>query len=138
MRQLFQIIADREPLIMARTATVQSACQQMMQRRTGSVLITDDSNTLTGIFTGRDAVFRVLAAGKGAVDTILLDVMTPDPIAMAPNDTAIEALRVMWDRGFRHMPVVENGDPLGVVSTGDFEGLELDLHEYERHLWENT
>ena len=138
MRQLSQIIADRAPLILQQTTTVQAACQQMMEQRVGSVLVTDENDTLVGIFTGRDAVHRVLAEDKPAALTTLNEVMTADPIVLAPDNTAIEAMRLMWDRGFRHIPVVDGGKLLGVVSTGDFEGLELDLLEYERHFWETT
>jgi len=62
--------------------------------------------------------------------------MTPNPFTVAPTTRAIDALRQMNDRGFRHLPVVEDGKILGVVSRGDFKGMEIDsLEEYD-HLWE--
>jgi len=74
-----------------------------------------------GIFTGRDAVNRVLAAGKEGNHTKLAEAMTSNPITMSPNKTAIDALRLMWDGGFRHIPIVENRKALGVISRGDFK-----------------
>jgi CBS domain-containing protein len=97
--------------------------------------VVDERQRLTGIFTGRDAV-RTLAEGKDAAATILARVMTPNPITITPNSLAIEALRKMHDGGFRHVPVVENETIWGVVSRGDFKGIEIDQLDYEEHLWE--
>jgi CBS domain-containing protein len=81
-------------------------------------------------------VGRVLAAGKNA-KTRLADVMTPNPTTMPPEKTAIDALRLMWDGGFRHVPVVENDKVAGLVSRGDFKGYEQDSFDEERQLWES-
>jgi CBS domain-containing protein len=62
--------------------------------------------------------------------------MTPDPATMPPCATAIEALRLMRDGGFRHLPVVENGHVAGIVSRGDFRGLEQDRLDEETGIWE--
>src|ERR1044072_544812 len=80
----------------------------MKERRAGSVLVVDEHQRLSGIFTGRDAV-RALAEGKDAAATILALVMTPNPTTITPDSLAIEALRKMNDGGFRHLPVVEGG-----------------------------
>jgi len=79
----------------------------------------------------------VLAEGLDAVTTRLAEVMTPNPTTLSPEQTAIDALRLMWDAGFRHVPLVRNGKILGVVSRGDFKGFEYTRHEDERDLWEH-
>jgi CBS domain-containing protein len=99
--------------------------------------VTDEKGKLVGMFTGRDAVCRVLAFGKDSAHTKLAEVMTRDPITMAPDKNAIDALRLMWDGGFRHLPVVKDGKLLGVVSRGDFKGAEHDRLDEERGLWEH-
>jgi len=137
MRRLSDIICNQNPLIMGQMATVKAACQQMKERRAGSVLVTDEKGNLVGIFTGRDAVCNVLAAGKSASKTTLKQVMTHNPTTMKPNLTAIDALRLMWDGGFRHVPLVEGGRVHGVVSRGDFKGDEHERLEEERELWEH-
>jgi CBS domain-containing protein len=137
MRHLSEITYDHNPLIMPLSATVKSACRQMSEHMAGSVLVTDRHGRLVGIFTGRDAVCHVLAAGKGASDTRLGQVMTPNPATMSPDNTAIEALRLMWDCGCRHLPLVQDGRLLGVVSRGDFNGEERARLERERELWEH-
>ena len=134
-RRLAYIIKDQEPLVLSAQETVQRACQRMRERRAGSVLVVDEQQRLTGIFTGRDAV-RTLAEGKNAASTILANVMTPNPTTSTPNRLAIEALRKMNDGGFRHLPVIEDDTIWGVVSRSDFKGIEIDQLEDEEHLWE--
>ena len=137
MRKLSDVILEQRPLIMNEAATVMEACKQMRDRRAGSVLVTGDTGRLAGIFTGRDAVCRVLAEGRNAAETRLGEVMTKKPLTMSPDQTAIDALRLMWDGGFRHVPLIRTGEILGVVSRGDFKGVEFNRHEDERDLWEH-
>ncbi len=134
-RKLDFIVKDQNPLMLVSGATVKEACAQMWARRVGAVLITDAHSRLAGIFTGRDAV-RMLAEGGDAASTPLSQVMTPQPKTLGPASTAIEALREMRDGGFRHMPIVDHGHIIGIVSRGDFQGLELDRFEEETALWE--
>ncbi len=137
MRKLSDVILEQRPLVLNGNAPVIEAARQMRDRQAGSTVVVDDNGRLLGIFTGRDAVSRVVAEGRDARTTKLADVMTPNPMTMAPDQTAVDALRLMWDGGFRHLPLVKNGRILGVVSRGDFKGLEFDRHEEERELWEH-
>ncbi|MFI4933058.1 MAG: cyclic nucleotide-binding/CBS domain-containing protein [Caulobacterales bacterium] len=137
MRRLSDIIFNQDPLIVPLTTTVKSACQEMSRRRAGSALVTDDTGALVGIFTGRDAVCRVLADGKDSSTTSVSEVMSRDPVTMTPDKTAIDALRLMWDGGFRHVPLVQGDRLVGVVSRGDFAGDEHARLEEERALWEH-
>ena len=137
MRKLRDIVLEQQPVIVNETASVRAACERMRDTQAGSVLVTSDTGRLVGIFTGRDAVCRVLAEGLDAVTTRLAEVMTPNPTTLSPEQTAIDALRLMWDAGFRHVPLVRNGKILGVVSRGDFKGFEYTRHEDERDLWEH-
>lgn len=134
-RKLAYIVKDQTPLILSETEAVQTACQRMWDKHAGSVLVVDAAGRLSGIFTGRDAV-RLLASSKATANTLLGDAMTPSPITISPDGRAIDALREMNDGGFRHLPVVENGRIWGIVSRGDFTGLELERLEQEIHLWE--
>lgn len=136
MRTLAEIIEARDPLIMAATASVREACEAMRDRRAGAVLVADHRRHPLGIFTGRDAVHRVLAAGKSASGTVLSQVMTAKPTTLAPTCKAIDALRLMRDGGFRHVPVVAGDRLLGIVSRADFAGIEIDRLDEETGLWE--
>ncbi|MBI3517300.1 MAG: CBS domain-containing protein [Proteobacteria bacterium] len=136
-RQISEIVRDQKPLTLPATATVKHACTRMRECRVGAVLVTDETGRLVGIFTGRDAVCRVLAEAKQPAATRLADVMTIVPSTMPPGSTAIEALRLMRDGGFRHVPVVApDGQIVGVVSHGDFRGLEQARLDEETGLFE--
>lgn len=135
-RHMLDIIRDQNPLTLPPTATVKEACRHMNERRVGAVLVTDKDGALVGIFTGRDAICRVLALGKGANKTHLAEVMTREPCCMPPGRSAIEALRLMQDGGFRHIPITEDGRLLGVVSRGDFRGLEKARLDDETRMFE--
>jgi len=137
MRDLADIILDQDPLILPHTATVLAACREMRERRAGSVVVTGDDGRLAGIFTGRDAVCRVLAEGRSARTTKLGEVMTAGPKTLSPKKKAIDALRLMSEGGFRHVPLIEDGRIAGVVSRGDFRGEEQERLDYERELWEH-
>lgn len=117
-----QVVHDRKPVMLSPISTVQDACKRMRERRVGAVVVTDHGKLL-GIFTGRDAV-RLLAEGKPASDAKLRDAMTPNPVTIASGQGAIEALRLMHDCGCRHLPVLDQGKVVGVVSKGDFHGAE--------------
>ena len=136
MRKMSDFVRNQDPLTLPPDATVEEACRHMRDRRVGAVLVIEDDGRVVGIFTGRDAVHRVLAEGKSAGDTKLTEVMTRDPDAMPPGKMVIEVLRLMEDGRYRHMPIVENGKVVGIVSRYDFTGLELDRLDEETGLWE--
>lgn len=136
MRHMSEIIRDQKPLAFSARTMVKRACQAMRDRRVGAVLVIDRENRLLGIFTGRDAVCRVLAEGKDPAETTLAEVMTEEPCTIAPTHRAIDALRLMHDGGFRHVPIVANGTVVGIVSHGDFRGLETARLDEETGLWE--
>ena len=134
-RKIENIVKGQKLQILAENATVQQACRCMCECGAGSVLVVDDQQRLTGIFTGRDAV-RTLAQGKKAEVTTLSQAMTPNPVTISPDSRAIDALRKMNELGFRHLPVVESGKIVGIVTRGAFKGMEIDQLDTEIHLWE--
>ncbi len=136
MRTVSDIVRTQDPVTLPPSAKVREACQYMRDRRVGAVLVTEGDQRLLGIFTGRDAVHRVLADGKSAARTKLAEVMTRDPDTMPPGKTAIEALRLMEDGRYRHVPIVDGGKVVGIVSRFDFSGVELDRLDEETGLWE--
>lgn len=134
-RELGEVVSRQMTLALTGGDTVRDACKAMWRQKAGSVLVVDDQQRLVGIFTGRDAI-RALARGADAATARLADVMTAEPAALGPKCLAIDALRLMCDGGFRHVPVVENGRVLGVVSRNDFTGVEIDRLDEEEHLKE--
>jgi CBS domain-containing protein len=134
-RLMSEIIRNQKPLVLPADSTVQEACKRMHARKVGAVLIVDTAGRLAGIFTGRDLV-RVVSRGRDAADTRLKGVMTKKPATLPPGCTAIDALRLMRDGGFRHVPVVDGDKVIGIVSRGDFRGLEHDRMDEETGIWE--
>ena len=134
-RELAAIIEGQTPLLLTTDQTVQQACRSMWKRKLGSTLVVDGRQRLKGIFTGRDAV-RGLAVTKNAAVVRLAKAMTRNPLTITPKARAIDALRMMNDGGFRHLPVVEDQAILGVLSRSDFSGIEIDRLDEEEHLKE--
>ena len=77
-----------------------------------------------------------IACWQSAAHTKLAAVMTRDPDTMPPGKTAIDALRLMEDGRYRHVPIVDDGKVVGIVSRFDFSGIELDRLDEETGLWE--
>ena len=134
-RKIGNIVKGQNLQILAEYASVQQACRCMWDCSTGSVLVVDHQQRLIGIFTGRDAV-RTLAEGKNAEVTTLAQAMTLNPVTISPNSRAIDALRKMNELGFRHLPVVESGRIVGIVTRGAFKGMEIDQLDEDIHIWE--
>jgi len=131
-RKIAYIIKDQKPVVLGKAVTVADACRLMWERRAGSVLVVDSNDSLLGIFTGRDAV-RLLASCEDAAGAQLQQAMTSNPVVLTPAHRAIDALRVMVSGNFRHVPIVENGKLFGVVSKGDFKGMEFEVFDWSRH-----
>ena len=112
------------------TTTLVGAVQQMNARRVGAVLVLEDDR-LVGVFTERDALFRVVAEGRDVKTTRLADVMTRNPQTVKPDQPFSVALQMMYGGKFRHVPVVENGLPVGIISARDALGPELEAFVYE-------
>ena len=123
-RLVREIIERQHPVVANGEITVSAAAQLMQQHHIGAVLIMEGER-LAGIFTERDALFRVIAAGRDPSTTRVADVMTRDPRTISPDRPFGHALHLMYEGEFRHLPVVENGRPLGMVSARDALGPEL-------------
>ena len=108
----------------ARLVTVRSddfvvqALQQMRDHRVRAVLVVDDG-TLAGIVTQGDCAIKVLLPGKDAKATRVREAMTANPMTVKPSDPLEACMGLMANRGFRHLPVMDGGRLLGVVSVGD-------------------
>jgi CBS domain-containing protein len=135
IRSLRSMIAGQRPLIVAESLVVAEVATRMHEQRTGAALILDGSR-LVGIFTERDALFRVLADARDPRTTSVSQVMTRDPQTIHPDKPFEDALRLMYEGRFRHVPVVEDGRPLGIVSVReaihpDFTALAQVIDTYE-------
>ena len=134
-RTLAEAIAGQSILALPPSATMREACEAMHARRVGAVLVVDQDGRLLGIFTGRDAV-GALSRRVDPATTSLLQAMTANPATLPPDAAPIDALRLMRDGGFRHVPLVLDGRPVGIVSRYDFRTADHVRIEDEIALWE--
>ena len=123
-RTIGQLITRKEVVHLPRSATVREAGQIMAEQRIGAVLVLDDG-ALAGIFTERDALYRVVAAGLDPATTALDQVMTRDLVTLGPEASTIDALRLMTEVGFRHLPILDGERVHGIISLRDFVGAEF-------------
>ncbi|MDJ0948378.1 MAG: CBS domain-containing protein [Alphaproteobacteria bacterium] len=133
-RKISDVIRSQEVFALSATASVREAAELMQAKNVGSIVVTAGGR-LEGIFTERDLVCRVVARGRDPQATALADVMTKDPDTIAPSAPAMDGLRRMNDGGYRHLPVVTNGQVVGMISRRDFFGDEKARLEEEDKIW---
>lgn len=121
-------VMERRKVLMAPPDTTVSAAARLMAKKKVSAVMVVQEARLVGIFTERDAVYRVMAKGRDPDITRLAEVMTRDPKTVAPDETFGYAMLMLFEQGFRHAPVIENGQPIGIVSARN--ALDPDLEEF--------
>ena len=99
--------------------TVVFEALEIMVKNNVSALLVMDKKSLVGIFTERDYARKVVLKGKTSKSTLIAEIMTEDPITVTPDNSIEDCMRVMTDRFIRHLPVVEDGTVVGIVSIGD-------------------
>ncbi len=111
------------------SASVYSAIEKMADKRIGALLVIDDGR-LVGILSERDYARKVILKGRSSKDTPVREIMTPSPITIAPDTSVDEAMRMMTDNRFRHLPVIDaDGNLVGVLSIGDVVNWIVSSHE---------
>ncbi|MEL0112305.1 MAG: CBS domain-containing protein [Rickettsiales bacterium] len=134
------VISDQSLVRLDGNASVRDAAILMDQCGVSSVLVIDGKDRLRGIFTVRDVARRVVGGDLDPRKTRISEVMTENPQCIAPDMAPQSALRLMQEKGFRHLPVTEDGTTagrvLGVVSRRNFFPEEETLLKMEEHLWE--
>jgi CBS domain-containing protein len=137
-RTIRNIIGEQELLRLHGEDSVVDAARAMAERRVGAALVRDGGETY-GIVTDHDIVERVVALGMSPAETMLLHIMTPDPLAIGIDDTALDALFAMRDNNTRHLLVKDGSDVVGIISVRDLMrslvGQILNDHNIGDDLW---
>jgi len=117
---LGSLLVEQNPVIhsVGPKLSVTECVRRMNEHKIGAMLVMEDDQLL-GIFTERDAITRVLGAGLDPTSTNVSGVMTKNPISVSPSTSLEEAMGIVTNRRIRHLPVVEDGIVLGMVSSGD-------------------
>ena len=127
-RERIRKVMKKETMLTAAPETTVGEAARLMARSGVGAILVVEGEVLVGIFTERDALFRVVALGRDARTTRLVEVMTPEPLTVDPDRTFGHALQLMHKHGFRHVPVVEDGKPVGIVSSRD--ALDPEMEEF--------
>ena len=130
-RTLSQVVAGQTVISASAETTVRTAAITMAQKNIGAVVIVDSFGKLIGLFTERDVLNRVVARGLDPDTTPLSLVMTEKLQTCTPDKPLGHALHMMFEGGFRHVPVVDDGKPIGMVSARNALGPEIVAFEAE-------
>jgi CBS domain-containing protein len=122
------VMQRRSLLVAEPDISVAEAARRMARKKVGALIVMH-GDTIAGIFTERDIAFRVVARGLDPETTRVVDVMTPSPYTIESDEPFGVALIVMHDNGFRHLPVVEGGKLVGIVSARS--AMDPELEEFE-------
>jgi CBS domain-containing protein len=127
MRQIGEIIEGHPLFHVPSTSTVRDAARTMSDRNIGAIAVLD-SGKLVGIFSERDVLIRIVAEGRNPDDTLVDSVMTKDIIVATPADDINDALQKMHECNCRHLPVVQGGNLVGMISIRDLLRVDDDAN----------
>ena len=99
-------------------STVFEALELMVEKNIGALLVMDQDE-FVGIFTERDYARKVILKGKASKETVIREIMTEDPITVTMDNSIEDCMRLMTNKFIRHLPVMENGKLIGIISIGD-------------------
>lgn len=98
--------------------TVYVALEMMVEKNVGALLV-KDNDTFVGIFTERDYARKVILKGKASRETQIREIMTEHPITVTPDNSIEDCMYLMTNKYIRHLPVMDNGNLVGIISIGD-------------------
>lgn len=116
--QVLQAKADKTVYTISPNASVLDALKQMAERGVGALLVMEDSR-IAGIISERDYARKMVLAGRGSHDTPVREIMSSPVMYVRPEQTNEECMALMTENRLRHLPVVENGVLIGLISIGD-------------------
>ncbi len=119
VRQILKSKADDGVVTIAPSASVSDAAELLSTRKIGSLVVSSDGKSADGILSERDIVREVGKRGPGCLSETVGDMMTENPFTASLDDKADEILSRMTEGRFRHMPVVEAGEMVGLITLGD-------------------
>jgi CBS domain-containing protein len=110
---------------------ISDVCTVLGEKRIGAVLVVDSADGLVGILSERDIVRSLAKIGAATLDLTAAALMTPNPTTASPDISVAEAMEMMTNGRFRHLPIMEGGRLIGLVSIGDVVAARISQQEYE-------
>ena len=117
----------------AEDSSVLQAAVTMVENKVGSVLVIDDENKPGGILTERDILRQVADNFNALKETVIRDVMSKDLIIATPDEDVDAVCQIMTDKRLRHIPVIDKGELIGIISIGDVVKASLKDSQFEIH-----
>jgi CBS domain-containing protein len=130
---LRDFMSGEDVLTIEPTATLVAAARSMRERNVGAAVVVDDRGEVTGIFTERD-LLRAVADSVDPDRDAVLSHMTVNPVTLPSDHSPSDAARIMSERKFRHIPVVDSGELVGIVSIRDLVGAGLRIQPADAHM----
>lgn len=130
--KILQSKGTSDVLTIGSDKSVSDAASVLSERRIGSLVVSDDGKTALGILSERDIVREIGRRGHGCLNETVSEMMTKDLVTCARSDRADDVLEKMTKGRFRHMPVVEDGEMVGIVTLGDVVKYRLEEVKMEK------
>ncbi|TAL73567.1 MAG: CBS domain-containing protein [Rhodanobacter sp.] len=127
MRQVRQLLEGKNHNVYTITpeAPVLDAIKMMAEHRIGALLVMG-GDTLAGVVSERDYARKVILRGRSSAQTAVADIMRADPPTVSPDTDVFDCMRLCTDSRVRHLPVLEHGKVVGIISTGDLVKAVID------------
>ncbi|UGB44975.1 CBS domain-containing protein [Frateuria edaphi] len=127
MRQVRHLLQSKgsDVYAIAPEAPVLDAIRQMAERRVGALVVMK-GEALSGIVSERDYARKVILQGRSSAQTAVADIMSGEPLTISPETDVFDCMRLCTERRVRHLPVVEGGRVVGVISIGDLVKAVID------------
>ena len=132
VHQILKTKADDGVVTVARGVTVAAAAELLSSRRIGAVVVSDDGKTVIGILSERDIVRELGRRGTECMEDVVENIMTSEPVCVKREDSSDEIFRIMTEGRFRHLPVLEASEMVGLISIGDVVKARLSELEMEK------
>lgn len=131
MRSVSELLKKREPTVFSLSPqdSVFEALRRMADHDVGAMMVLDDSGHLIGVFSERDYTRKIALMGKSSRDTPVRDIMSANVITVAPQTDTRDCLALMSQKKIRHLPVMDNGKVLGMISIRDITSDIIADHE---------
>ena len=129
VRQLLQLKKDESTYSVSPQASVFDALKLMAEKNLGAVMVVDENNQMIGIFTERDYARKIVLKGKTSLETPINEIMTSEMVTVNPDQTLEECMNLMTRWHIRHLPIMEKGRLIGMVSMRDVVEILLSMKE---------
>ncbi len=137
VQQILKAKASDQIVLVTPDSKVTEATRLLAEHRIGGLIVSEDGITAVGILSERDIVRALAVIGNNCLDDRVSDLMTPDPVCCDKTESAVSVLAKMTEGRFRHMPVVEQGKLVGMVTLGDVVKARLEELSMEKQALES-